>query len=124
MQYIRRRKIPTITGSADGVRTEIYGGMTVKHIVIRTATADPPSEFAVEVNGVTIIDCTVENLTRENGVRYGFKSEDYDAINIPKAILSFEDDIPGGIGQGLRKLTFIAKSADAYVLTVAEVINI
>jgi len=124
MQYIRRREIPSITPSGSEVRTEIYGGSIVKHIVIRTLVADPPSEFAVEVNGVTIIDCNVEDLMRENGVRYGFKSEDYDVDTLSKAILSFEDDIPGGLGQGLKKLTFIAKTDDTYSLTVAEVINI
>jgi hypothetical protein len=40
--------------------------------MIISVDTDEDAEFAVEVNGIEIINCAMRNLTRENGIRKGF----------------------------------------------------
>ena len=120
MQYLRRRKIPEFTYS-NSPRTEIFGGSPVKYIIIR---ADTSADFAVEINGVEIIDSNLDHLNKENAVRYGF---DFSASeNADRAILSFEEYNQNGINNtaSIRQLTFVAKAAATYDLTVVDIINI
>lgn len=121
MQYIRRRKIPQITGSADGVRTEVFCGYPVKYIIIRGTNAT--DEFSIEINGVEIINCEIQTLRRENGIRYGFDGLDE---NVNLAVLSFEENYGTGMkyGTGIRQLTFVARSVQAYNVTIVDLINI
>ena len=121
MQYIRRRKIPQIAGTGTPVRTEVFCGYPVKYIIIRGANAT--DEFSIEINGVEIINCKIQTLRKENGIRYGF---DGYAENLTLAVLSFEENYGTGMkyGTGIRQLTFVARSAQNYNVTIVDVINI
>jgi len=119
MKYIRRRQIPQlVSAGASEERLEIYGGKPVKYLVIEGSAAT--AEFAVEVNGVPIIDCIINTLTRENGIRYGFDGVGGD--NAALAILSFEDEHLTDIvnTNSIRQLTFVKKSDHNFDITVVE----
>ncbi len=122
MQYLRRRKIPEFTYS-NSPRTEIFGGSPVKYIIIR---ADTSADFAVEINGVEIIDSNLDHLNKENAVRYGFDFSSTPGENLYCCILSFEEYNQNGINNtaSIRQLTFVAKAAATYDLTVVDIINI
>jgi len=122
MKYIRRRQIPQlVSAGANEERLEIYGGKPVKYLVIEGSAAT--AEFAVEVNGVPIIDCTINTLARENGIRYGFDGVGGD--NATLAILSFEDEHLTDIvnTNSIRQLTFVKKSDHNFDITVVEELN-
>jgi len=121
MQYIRRRKIPSFTYSGTDIRKEIFGGYPIKYILI-DATAD--SDFAVEINGVEIINYSINNLNRENAVRYGFDFSTTPGENLYHCILSFEEYNQINNSASIRQLTFVAKEAGTFVLTVVDIINI
>ena len=116
---VKRRQIPTITRSGTDVRTEIFGGLPIKYIIMNSTAA---YEFAVEINGIEIVNYTIADLTKENGIRYGF---DASTQNAGLAILSFEDEhFTDIVNTGaIRQLTFIAKTNGTYDLTVVEVIG-
>ncbi len=89
MEVLRRKKFPPLPGSITlNIRLDAYKGNSLKYMIISVDT-DEDAEFAVEVNGIEIINCAMRNLTRENGIRKGFDATTGGA-NSKYAILPFE----------------------------------
>jgi hypothetical protein len=64
MEVLRRKKFPPLPGSITlNIRLDAYKGNSLKYMIISVDT-DEDAEFAVEVNGIEIINCAMRNLTR------------------------------------------------------------
>ena len=122
MKYIRRRQIPQLVSAGVSEESiEIYGGHPVKYLIIEGEAA--AAEFAVKINGVQIINSTVQTLTLENGIRYGF--DGVGGENTKLAVLSLETEHVTDIvnTRGIRQMTFVKKTDHDFDITVVEEYN-
>ena len=108
------------------VRYEVYKGSSLKYLIISTSS-DEDAEFAVEINGIEIINCAIRNLTRENGIRKGFDATT-GGENSQYAILPIEINGDRGMSRsgGTMQITFIAiaDAGGANVFTVTTVYSV
>ena len=93
----------------------------VKYLIIEGEAA--AAEFAVKINGVQIINSTVQTLTKENGIRYGF--DGVGGENTMLAVLSLETEHVTDVvnTRGIRQMTFVKKTDHNFDITVAEEYN-
>ena len=129
MEVLRRKMVGLLPGSTtQNLRYEVYKGHSLKYMLISVNT-DEDAEFAVEVNGIEIINCAIRNLTRENGIRKGFDATT-GGVNSQYSILPIEMYADKGMSRSSESMqvTFVsiadAGGANIFKVTVVYSVNI